>query len=125
MTTPKDNSPPGSVPELPSYLLEDDVEPVGWRRWLRGGRLIVTLIVMAMLAGALFGAKPAYRELKARRALAIAEQAGAALDRGDGGQVRGLGRRLLRRLHAAAQEGLSPRRPRRPAAAPPPPPVGM
>ena len=87
MTTPKDNSPPGSVPELPSYLLEDDVEPVGWRRWLRGGRLIVTLIVMAMLAGALFGAKPAYRELKARRALAIAEQAGAALDRGDGGQA--------------------------------------
>jgi len=90
MTTPEDNSPPGSVPELPSYLLEDDVEPVGWRRWLRGGRLVVTLIVMAMLAGALFGAKPAYRELKARRALAIAEQAGAALDRGDGGQASAL-----------------------------------
>lgn len=75
------------MPELPSYSLEDDVEPVGWRRWLRGGRLIVTLIVIAILAGALFGAKPAYRELKARRALAIAEQAGAALDRGDVGQA--------------------------------------
>jgi hypothetical protein len=90
MTTPKDNSPSGSVPELPNYLLEDDVEQVGWRRWLRGGRLVVTLIVMAMLAGALFGARPAYRELKARRALAIAEQAGAALDRGDGGQASAL-----------------------------------
>jgi len=87
MTTPKDNDPPRRMPELPSYLLEDDVEPVGWRRWLRGGRRIVTLIVIAILAGALFGAKPAYRELKARRALAIAEQAGAALDRGDFGQA--------------------------------------
>ena len=87
MTTPKDNDPPRRIPELPSYSLDDFVEPVGWRRWLRGGRLIVTLIVITILAGALFGAKPAYRELKARRALAIAEQAGAALDQGDFGQA--------------------------------------
>jgi len=87
MTTPKDNDPPRRIPELPSYSLDDFVEPVGWRRWLRGGRLIVTLIVITILAGALFGAKPAYRELKARRALAIAEQTGAALDQGDFGQA--------------------------------------
>ena len=84
MTTPEDNPPPRQERELPSYLLEDDAEPVGWRRWLGGWRLLVGLGVLTLVVGAFVGAKPAYRELKARRALTFAEQAGMALDRGDG-----------------------------------------
>ena len=69
--------------ELPSYSLDEEHEPVGWRRWLRGWRLIIALLILAFVIAAALGAKPAYRELKARRALALAEQAGAALDRAD------------------------------------------
>lgn len=74
-------------PELPSYALDDEHEPVGWRKWLRGRRLIIALVTLAFVIAAVLGAKPAYRELKARRALAIAEQAGAALDRGESAQA--------------------------------------
>jgi hypothetical protein len=87
MTTPEDNAPPRPEPELPSYLLEDDAEPVGWRRWLGGWRLLVALGILTLAVGALVGAKPAYLELKARRALTLIEQAGVAFDRGDAGQA--------------------------------------
>lgn len=74
-------------PELPSYALDDEHEPVGWRKWLRGRRLIIVLLALVFVIAAALGARPAYRELKARRALAIAEQAGAALDRGESAQA--------------------------------------
>ena len=80
-------SEPKTPAELPSYSLDDSDEPVGWRRWIRGWRLAVTLVILAFLIGSAFGARPLYRELKARRALAIAEQAGAAIDRGDAAEA--------------------------------------
>lgn len=67
--------------------MDDSDEFVGWRKWLRGKRLVVTLSLIAFSLGAIFGAKPLYRELKARRALAIVEQAGAAMDRGEPGEA--------------------------------------
>ncbi len=90
MPHPDDHQPPRPAQELPSYALEEHEEPVGWRRWLNGRRLVIVLFAIAVVAGAVFGAKPIYRELKARRALAIAEQAGEALDRGDGAKASAL-----------------------------------
>ena len=87
MIPPKNDSAPKAPAELPSYSLDDADEPVGWRRWIRGWRLAVTLALLALTIGAAFGAKPAYRELKARRALAIVEQAGAAIDRGEAAEA--------------------------------------
>jgi hypothetical protein len=87
MIPPKNDSAPKAPAELPSYSLDDADEPVGWRRWIRGWRLAVTLTVLAFLIGSAFGARPLYRELKARRALAIVEQAGAAIDRGEGAEA--------------------------------------
>ena len=87
MTTPEDQPAPKTPTELPSYSLDESHEPVGWQRWIRGWRLAVTLTVLAILIGSAFGARPLYRELKARRALAIAEQAGAAIDRGEGAEA--------------------------------------
>lgn len=77
-------------PELPSYALDDADEPVGLRRWLRGWRLIVLLVAVIIVIAAAIGAKPLYRELKAQRALAIAERAGAAIDRGDAAEASAL-----------------------------------
>ena len=76
-----------SEDNLPSYPLEDHDEPAGWRQLLRGWRLAVVLVGAAVLAAMAFGLKPAYRSLKAYRALALVDQAGAALDRGDGPQA--------------------------------------
>ncbi|MGA1540836.1 MAG: hypothetical protein ACO39C_10490, partial [Chthoniobacterales bacterium] len=87
MPLPEDQPAPKPPAELPSYALDDEHEPVGWRRWTRGWRLAVVLTLLALTVGAIFGAKPAYRELKARRALAIVEQAGAAIDRGEGAEA--------------------------------------
>ena len=87
MTDPDNQPAPKTPAELPSYSLEDADEPVGWRRWIRGWRLAVTLAVLAVLIGSAFGARPLYRELKARRALAIVEQAGAAIDRGEAAEA--------------------------------------
>lgn len=87
MTQPDDKPAPKTPTELPSYSLDESHEPVGWQRWIRGWRLAVTLAVLAILIGSAFGARPLYRELKARRALAIAEQAGAAIDRGEGAEA--------------------------------------
>jgi hypothetical protein len=87
MIPPKNDSAPKAPAELPSYSLDDADEPVGWRRWIRGWRLAVTLTVLGFLIGSAFGARPLYRELKARRALAIVEQAGAAIDRGEGAEA--------------------------------------
>jgi len=84
MPAPENDPAPKPPAELPSYSLDDADEPVGWRRWIRGWRLAVTLAVLAVVIGSAFGARPLYRELKARRALAIVEQAGAAIDRGEG-----------------------------------------
>jgi hypothetical protein len=74
-------------PELPSYVLDETEESAGWRRWLRGWRraLILSLAALVLIVG--FGAKPAYREVKARRALSLAEGAGTALDRGEGAEA--------------------------------------
>lgn len=77
-------------PELPSYALDDHDEPVGWRRWIRGWRLIALLVAVIIVIAAALGAKPLYRELKAQRALAIAERAGAAIDRGDAAEASAL-----------------------------------
>jgi hypothetical protein len=75
--------PPASpAAELPSYGLEEDA-PTGWRRWLRGPRLVILILLLLALTAAAFGIRPLYREVKARRALAIAGEAGAAIDRGD------------------------------------------
>lgn len=84
---PEDQPAPQPPDELPSYALDDHDEPVGWRRWVRGWRLFGLLLVFALVLAAAFGAKPLYLELKARRALAIAEQAGAAIDRGQGAEA--------------------------------------
>ena len=78
-----ENAPAPKVPaELPSYSLEEE-EASGWRKWLRGRRLIVLVAGLALATAAVLGAKPLYREAKARRALSIAAQAGEALDRGE------------------------------------------
>lgn len=92
MTAPEDQKPPKASVELPSYSLEDEEAASSWRRWLRGRRLAVTIAVFVFLMAAIFGAKPLYREAKARRALAIAGEAGQAIDRGDGTEAS----RLLR-----------------------------
>ncbi|MFM8656986.1 MAG: hypothetical protein ACKOD5_07635 [Chthoniobacterales bacterium] len=92
MPHPEDQPAPKVAPELPSYSLEEEEAPAGWRRWLRGRRLIVLCSVVALAAIAIFSAKPLYREAKARRALSIAEQAGLAIDRGDSAEAS----RLLR-----------------------------
>ncbi len=92
MTQPEDQPAPTAPSELPSYGLDDEHEPADWRRWLRGWRLAAVATLLACVLGAVFGAKPAYREIKARRALAIASQAGEALGRGEGAETA----RLLR-----------------------------
>lgn len=90
MIPPENDPAPKAQTELPSYALDDEHEPVGWRRWIRGWRLAVVLGLLAFVIGTAFGAKPAYRELKARRALAIAERAGEAIDRGEAGEASAL-----------------------------------
>jgi hypothetical protein len=92
MPHPEDQPAPKTAPELPSYSLDDEEAPAGWRRWLRGRRLIVLCFILALGAIAVFSAKPLYREAKARRALSIADQAGQAIDRGDSAEAS----RLLR-----------------------------
>jgi predicted negative regulator of RcsB-dependent stress response len=99
MSRPENAPGPKAPAELPSYSLEED-EVAGWRRWLRGRRLIVLIAVFALAVAAVFGAKPLYREAKARRALAIAAQAGEALDRGDQAETS----RLLRQAALMAFE---------------------
>jgi hypothetical protein len=92
MNTPDDQLPeeasaPRTAPELPSYSLDDVNAPAGWRMWLHGWRrgVVLSLLLAAIVVG--FGAKPIYREAKARRALTITEQAGAALDRGQAAEA--------------------------------------
>ena len=87
MPLPEDQPAPKPPAELPSYALDDADEPVGSRRWIRGWRLVVLLTLLALTIGAVFGARPLYRELKARRALAIVEQAGSAIDRGESAEA--------------------------------------
>jgi len=91
MPVPEDQPLPKVAAELPSYSLEDE-EITGWRLWLRGWRLAVALAALAFVTAVAFGAKPLYREAKARRALTIANQAGQAIDRGDSAEAS----RLLR-----------------------------
>jgi hypothetical protein len=92
MPHPEDQPAPKVASELPSYSLEEEEAPAGWRCWLRGRRLIVLCSILALAAIAVFSAKPLYREAKARRALSIADQAGQAIDRGDSAEAS----RLLR-----------------------------
>lgn len=92
MPVPEDQPAPKVAKELPSYSLEDEETPAGWRMWLRGRRLIVLCSVLAFSTLAIFSAKPLYREAKARRALSIADEAGQAIDRGDAAEAS----RLLR-----------------------------
>lgn len=82
---PQSPTPPAPE-ELPSYGLEED-EPTGWRAWLRGRRLVLLVLLLTLAAAAIFGARPLYREVKARRALTIAAEAGEALDAGDGAKA--------------------------------------
>lgn len=77
---------PPATDELPSYGLEEDA-PTGWRAWLRGRRLVLLVLILTLAVSAAFGIRPLYREIKARRALTIAEQAGEALDAGDGAKA--------------------------------------
>lgn len=82
MTHPENQPVQEGRPELPTYAIEEE-ERTGWRRWLHGRRAVITVAAAVFLVGAAFGTKPLYRELKARRALGIAVQAGDALDRGE------------------------------------------
>lgn len=82
VTHPENQPAPEGRSELPTYAIEKE-EHTGWRRWLHGRRAVITALAAVFLIGAFFGAKPLYRELKARRALGIATQAGEALDQGD------------------------------------------
>lgn len=88
MESPEDRPTTPAPPpaELPSYGMEEDA-PTGWRLWLRGPRLVVLILVLLLLVAAAFSARPLYREAKARRALEIAAEAGAAIDRGDMAQA--------------------------------------
>jgi hypothetical protein len=90
MPQPEDKPAPETSAELPSYSIDEVDEPVGSRRWMRGWRLAVLLSLLAFVIGTALAAKPAYRELKARRALAIAEQAGAAIERGESAEASAL-----------------------------------
>lgn len=103
---PKPIPPAQPAAELPSYGLEEDA-PTGWRSWLRGPRLIVLVLAVLLLVAAAFSARPLYREAKARRALAIAEQAGQAIDRGDQAQASTLLRQAA--LMAFADERVAAR----------------
>ena len=87
---PDDQPAPKAPDELPSYALDEEHEPVGWRRWIRGRRLVVLLCLVVFVLTSAFAAKPIYRELKARRALAIAERAGEAIDRGEAAEASAL-----------------------------------
>lgn len=78
--------PPPAAEELPSYGMEEEA-PTGWRAWLRGRRLVLFILLLTLAATAAFGARPLYREIKARRALTIAGQAGEAIDAGDGAKA--------------------------------------
>lgn len=91
MPSPEDQPTPKPSTVLPGYSLEEEA-PTGLQKWLRGRRLI--LLCCAVTAGtvALFAAKPLYREAKARRAIAVAHQAGQAIDRGEAAEAS----RLLR-----------------------------
>lgn len=75
---------PKETPELPSYALDEEEISSGWRPWLRGWRLALLITLASLLAAVGLGAKPLYREMKTRRAIALAEQSGDAIDRGDG-----------------------------------------
>ena len=77
-------------PELPSYGLDEVEEPAGWRRWLNGRRRTLVLVVAVLAVIAAFAAKPAYHELKARRAVSLAQSAGLALDRGEAAEASNL-----------------------------------
>lgn len=92
MTAPEEQKTPKAPVELPSYSLDEEEITSSWRRWLRGPRLAATVAAFVFAVAAIFGAKPLYREAKARRALAIAGEAGQAIDRGDGTEAS----RLLR-----------------------------
>lgn len=92
MTPSQDKPAPKAPAELPSYSLEEEEAPGGWRRWLRGRRLAVLSSAITIAAIVLLSAKPLYREAKARRALSLADQAGQAVDHGDAAEAS----RLLR-----------------------------
>lgn len=92
MPDPQDQPAEKPSAPLPSYSLEDEAASPAWHRWLRGRRLVVLCSALALAAVALFAGRPLYREAKARRALSIAQQAGPAIDRGDGAEAS----RLLR-----------------------------
>ncbi|MBJ7259058.1 MAG: hypothetical protein JHD33_05905 [Chthoniobacterales bacterium] len=83
MTAPEDQPAPKAAAELPSYALDEEPEAGGWRTWLHGRKLVLTVVLLAIAAVVAFGAKPLYREAKARRALTMATEAGQAVDRGD------------------------------------------
>ena len=74
-------------PDLPSYAIDESDELIGWQRWLHGRRRTVVLVLAGLAVVAALVAGPAYRELKARRAISLAEGAGRALDRGDGAEA--------------------------------------
>ena len=68
-------------PDLPSYAIDESDELIGWQRWLRGRRRTLLLVMAALAIVAALVAGPAYRELKARRALSLAEGAGRLVTR--------------------------------------------
>ena len=68
--------------ELPSYFEEPEPEP-RWKRLLASRRFRV-LVIVAVLTGAIIaGIPPLFREIKARRALAILAGAEEAMKLGD------------------------------------------
>ena len=68
--------------ELPSYFEEPDPEP-RWKRVLTGRKFRISVILVVLAGAGIASAPRLYREIKARRAIAILAGAEEAMKRGD------------------------------------------
>ena len=93
--------PPGiPTKDLPSYELEEEDEPRALAKWIHGWRLLLVVLLLGLTVGLSFAAKPLYQELKARRAMSLAGQAGQAIERGEMAKANTLLRQAALMAHA-------------------------